>query len=175
MKFVRKNIQTKERTSQQNQNNVGIRAHKKNYTSADFKVFFKRYLQSYLKWMYEQNPNFAKYLSIDEVTNFLLQNFVHPIWLQVVMQRKPDRILIEIADYIKKYSCNAEQMEIEMELHPVSTVSNYVKETKAPQLAHVSEDILETNCSQLLQGYPKSWVTEEDYGLFVALVKKKEG
>ena len=168
MKFVRKNIQN------QNQN-VGIRAHKKSYTSADFKVFFKRYLQSYLKWMYEQNPNFAKYLSTDEVANFLLQNFVHPIWLQVMIRRKPDRILIEIADYIKKYSCNAEQMEIEMELHPVSTVSNYVKETKVPQLAHVSEDTLKTNCSQLLQSYPKSWVTEEDYGLFVALVKKKEG
>ena len=59
MKFVRKNIQTKESPSQQNQNNVGIRAHKKNYTSADFKVFFKRYLQSYLKWMYEQNPNLS--------------------------------------------------------------------------------------------------------------------
>lgn len=168
MKFVRKNIQN------QNQN-VGIRAHKKSYTSADFKVFFKRYLQSYLKWMYEQNPNFAKYLSTDEVANFLLQNFVHPIWLQVMIRRKPDRILIEIADYIKKYSCNAEQMEIEMELHPVSTVSNYAKETKIPQLVHVSEDILNTNCSQLLQDYPKSWVTEEDYGLFMTLVKKKEG
>lgn len=168
MKFVRKTI------SQENQN-VGIRAHKKSYTSADFKVFFKRYLQSYLKWMYEQNPNFAKYLSTDEVVNFLLQNFVHPIWLQVMIRRKPDRILIEIADYIKKYSCNAEQMEIEMELHPVSTVSNYAKETKIPQLVHVSEDILNTNCSQLLQGYPKSWVTEGDYGLFTALVKKKEG
>lgn len=171
MKFVRKNIQNKTTS----QDPVGIRAHKKSYTSADFKVFFKRYLQSYLKWMYEQNPNFAKYLSTDEVTNFLLQNFVHPIWLQVMIQRRPDRILIEIADYIKKYSCNAEQMEIEMELHPVSTVSNYVKETKVPQLAHVSEDTLKTNCSQLLQSYPKSWVTEEDYGLFVALVKKKEG
>lgn len=170
MKFVRKNIQTKESPSQQNQNNVGIRAHKKNYTSADFKVFFKRYLQSYLKWMYEQNPNFAKYLSTDEVTNFLLQNFVHPIWLQVMMQRKPDRILIEIADYIKKYSCNAEQMEIEMELHPISAVSNYVKETEIPQLTHVSEEI-----SQPFQGYPKAWITEEDYGLFAALVKKKEG
>lgn len=174
MKFVRKNIQNQNSMSQESLN-AGIRAHKKSYTSADFKVFFKRYLQSYLKWMYEQNPNFAKYLSTDEVTNFLLQNFVHPIWLQVMIQRKPDRILIEIADYIKKYNCNAEQMEIEMELHPVSTVSNYVKETKAPQLAHVSEDILETNCSQFLQGYPKSWVTEEDYGLFMALVKKKEG
>lgn len=160
MKFVRKTI------SQESQN-VGIRAHKKSYTSADFKVFFKRYLQSYLKWMYEQNPNFAKYLSTDEVVNFLLQNFVHPIWLQVMIQRKPDRILIEIADYIKKYSCNAEQMEIEMELHPVSTVSNYAKETKMPQLSHVSENI-----SQYFQGYPNSWITEEDYGLFVALNKK---
>ena len=173
MKFVRKNIQAKESTSQQDQNNVGIRAHKKNYTSADFKVFFKRYLQSYLKWMYEQNPSFAKYLSVDETTNFLLQNFVHPIWLQVMIQRKPDRILIEIADYIKKYSCNAEQMEIEMELHPISTVLNYAKETKMPQLAHISEDSLWDNYSRYFQGYPKAWITEEDYGLFVALVKKE--
>ena len=54
-----------------------------------------------------------------------------------------------------------------MELHPVSTVSNYAKETKMPQLSHVSENI-----SQYFQGYPNSWITEEDYGLFVALNKK---
>ena len=80
MKFVRKNIQTQQSARQQDQNNIGIRANKKRYTRADLKVWFKRCLKSYLKWMFAQSPNFAKYLSPDEVTNFLLQNFVQQIW-----------------------------------------------------------------------------------------------
>lgn len=65
----------------------------------DIKTFLKRYLQSYLSWLYLQNPEFSKTLTAEECTNFFLNEVVHPIWFQVYLKHRPLKLMSHINQY----------------------------------------------------------------------------
>lgn len=87
----------------------------------DFVTCYKIYVQSYLRWLYEQNPDFSVYLTTEEITNYLLQEIVHPIWFEVMLHREGLRMMADITFYLNKYKSHAHQMSYRI---PIVTRQN---------------------------------------------------
>lgn len=104
----------------------------------DIKTYFKKYLQSYLRWIYEQNNDFSEYLTTEEITNFFINELKHPLWFQYYLKVASFRCIVESNHYFEKYKKNAMKMVVEM---PIS-----LKEP-IKHLTPVSMDVTYKNAS----------------------------
>lgn len=80
----------------------------------NIKTYTKKYFQSYLAWLYEQNTEFAVYLHAEELTNFFVQEIQHPLWFQLFLQYEPLAMLAEINQYMERYKQEAHLMKQEL-------------------------------------------------------------
>lgn len=71
-------------------------------------IFLKEYLQSLMKWTYNQNPEFAMYLNEDELTTWYIKNMKHPEWF--IQEESKDflNLIADMTDYIRQYKDNAQ-------------------------------------------------------------------
>ncbi len=86
----------------------------KNNQYIDLKTYFKKYIQSYLRWLYEQNSDFAANLTTQELTNFFFNKLEHPLWFQLYLSLVSFRIITETDNYIEKYKTNASKMLVDI-------------------------------------------------------------
>lgn len=106
MRFIKKNIATR------------------NNQYVDIKTFFKKYLQSFLRWIYEQNNEFDKTLETEEICNFFINEVSHPLWFQLYIKLVPFRVVVETNNYIDKYKKNASKMEVEIPINLKTAINN---------------------------------------------------
>ena len=140
----------------------------------DVKTYFKKYLQSYLRWMYEQNNDFMSALSTDEITNFFLNQICHPLWFQFYLKMVPFRVVVESSNYIEKYKKNASNMMVELpinlkkenkNLRPVQPCIRY-KAATAKQSSDVAPII------KRYQLIKPDEITDVDVAILLEMVKK---
>jgi len=90
----------------------------------DIKTFFKKYIQSYLRWIYEQNSDFEETLETEELTDFFINELAHPLWFQLYLKSAPFRVMVEVNNYIQKYKKNANRMEVTTPIILIEHISN---------------------------------------------------
>ena len=71
-------------------------------------IFLKEYLQSLLKWTYNQNPEFAMYLKEDELTTWYIKNMKHPEWFTQEESGDFLSLVADMTDYIRQYKDSAQ-------------------------------------------------------------------
>lgn len=76
----------------------------------DFMTYYKVYLQSYLRWLYEQNKEFSDTLSSEEITNFLLKDVIHPVWFEWYCANNALHLIADTTTYLNRYKKHAKQM-----------------------------------------------------------------
>lgn len=147
----------------------------KSFNENDFDIYFKKYIQSYLRWMYEQNPYFFEYLTTVEIVNFFMSEFYHPVWLQLKLNTESLNTMTELTDYIKKYAKNSEQMDMEIPLHPLIDYAKPVVMKDYTSIV-ISEDYktrVEDLTSNLNLNLNLKFTTIDDCALLEALKKGK--
>jgi len=63
-------------------------------------LLLKKYMQSFLKWIYFQNSNYTKYLTREEISNYFFNQIKHPLWYEQPNFKK----MVEIDKYLNKHS-----------------------------------------------------------------------
>ena len=58
-------------------------------------LLLKKYMQSFLKWIYFQNSNYSKYLTREEISNYFFNQIKHPLWYEQPNFKK----MVEIDKY----------------------------------------------------------------------------
>lgn len=96
----------------------------KNNQYLDIKTFFKKYLQSYLRWIYEQNSEFETYLTTEEICNFFIKEVKHPLWFQLYLKTTPFRVIIETNNYFDKYKKNANKMQVDVPIVLINPINH---------------------------------------------------
>lgn len=91
----------------------------------DLTAYLRKYIQSYLYWLYIQNNKFEKRLSSEELTNFFFNEIEHPIWFIYLLQTNTFKICTEVNNYISRYKKKAELMEPEISIIPKHTEIAY--------------------------------------------------
>ena len=76
----------------------------------------KVYLQSYLRWLYEQNEDFADNLAMEECTDFFMHKVAHPLWYQLYSKYHPFTVLVETNQYLRNFAKEAPLFEPRMEI-----------------------------------------------------------
>lgn len=85
-------------------------------------MFLKRYIQSLLKWTYDNNPVFAENLSEDELTKWYINNIIHPEWFRLEMKKNPFETVADMTDYVRQYKDEASTFAIREEFKPRRSV-----------------------------------------------------
>lgn len=68
----------------------------------------KQFLQSYLRWLYDENPNFTTNLTNDEITNYFLNKIHLPVWLnEKLTSNQSFSTIAKIAEYLARYKNDA--------------------------------------------------------------------
>lgn len=91
----------------------------------DIKSYIIKFIQSYLVWIHTQNPKFVKYLTNEELSNYLVNNIELPIWFQYLLKTNTFKILIEVNNYISKYKKDTELMESELPIIAIDKDIDY--------------------------------------------------
>lgn len=72
-----------------------------------YELILKKYMQSYLKWLYFQNPSCHKNLTQEEIVNYFFNKIEHPVWF-----KEPTfASMVEITEYFKQH-LSPEQVEL---------------------------------------------------------------
>ena len=79
---------------------------------------YNTYYQSYLKWMYKQNPKFAENLTLEENVNYFLQELNHPFWFRVRLKESSMDVQTQVTEYFKEYSKDANQFDYRIPVFP---------------------------------------------------------
>lgn len=112
------------------------------------KTYLKRYFQSYLSWMFQQNNQFFETLKIEEITNFFLQELEHPAWIELYLKRKPFYLITEANQYFLTYGDLAEVCPVSVPItlkHPfegLEPVENPVFPPASPDLSLFVSNLL---------------------------------
>lgn len=77
-------------------------------------TFLKNYLQSFLAWMYKQNPEFAYYLREDEIVTWFMHNIKHPEWFNEEEKKDIFKLVADCTDYIRQNMNNADTFTLRM-------------------------------------------------------------
>ena len=85
-------------------------------------MFLKRYIQSLLKWTYDNNPVFAENLNEDELTKWYINNIIHPEWFRLEMEKNPFETVADMTDYVRQYKDEASTFAIREEFKPRRSV-----------------------------------------------------
>lgn len=78
----------------------------------------KKYIQSFMAWMLYQNPVFADIPS-EELTNFFIGRFDHPLFFQLLLRTDPFTVLSEVNQYLEVYKNKADLMKVEMPIEMI--------------------------------------------------------
>lgn len=90
----------------------------------DIKTYFKKYIQSYLRWIYEQNSDFEENIKTEELTDFFINELAHPLWFQLYLKSAAFRVMVEVNNYIQKYKKYANRMEVAIPIILIEPISN---------------------------------------------------
>lgn len=85
-------------------------------------MFLKRYIQSLLKWTYDNNPVFAENLNEDELTKWYINNIIHPEWFRLEMEKNPFETVADMTDYVRQYKDEASTFAVREEFEPRRSV-----------------------------------------------------
>ena len=85
-------------------------------------MFLKRYIQSLLKWKYDNNPVFAENLNEDELTKWYINNIIHPEWFRLEMKKNPFETVADMTDYVRQYKDEASTFAVREEFKPRRSV-----------------------------------------------------
>lgn len=85
-------------------------------------MFLKRYIQSLLKWTYDNNPVFAENLNEDELTEWYINNIIHPEWFRLEMKKNPFETVADMTDYVRQYKDEASTFAVREEFKPRRSV-----------------------------------------------------
>lgn len=85
-------------------------------------MFLKRYIQSLLKWTYDNNPVFAENLNEDELTKWYINNIIHPEWFRLEMKKNPFETVADMTDYVRQYKDEASIFAVREEFKPRRSV-----------------------------------------------------
>lgn len=85
-------------------------------------MFLKRYIQSLLKWTYDNNPVFAENLSEDELTKWYINNIIHPEWFRLEIKKNPFETVADMTDYVRQYKDEASTFAVREEFKPRRSV-----------------------------------------------------
>lgn len=75
-------------------------------------MFLKTYLQSFLAWMYKQNPEFAYYLREDEIVTWFMHNMKHPEWFEEESKKDVFKLVADCTDYVRQNMNSADTFTI---------------------------------------------------------------
>lgn len=147
----------------------------------------REYIQSYVGWLYAQNPDFAETLTHEEIVNYFLENVRHPIWFRLFLKVDPFNVIVRVDSEIRKYTNYAYELEGSyfVYINP-SKDANYtsleLKEiyprANAQQLAYIKKSC--ENLKYSLLPWDLNNITTKDWQNFVAvanyaLALKKKG
>lgn len=99
------NNQTKQPIQTQKQVNPNV-------VKYSYSTYLKAYLQSLMKWTFEQNPEFAEYLQEDELATWYIHNMKHPKWFIYEFKKNPFKLVSDMTDYIRYYKDSASTYKI---------------------------------------------------------------
>lgn len=77
-----------------------------NQLTQEEKSLINPYIQSYLKWLYSLNDDFAEVFSTSEIVNFYYSKVSLPLAINLLSKAKPYGTLIYIANFIEKNKDN---------------------------------------------------------------------
>lgn len=93
----------------------------------------KLYIQSFLHWLFVQNPNMLEWKN-DEIANYMLQNFNHPNWFYFMYKKDAFNTLIEVEEIISACKNNADAYEPAFVISPkIALDYDKVKAPERPQ------------------------------------------
>jgi len=81
-------------------------------------LLLREYLQSFLKWLYNQNDEFATTLNDEEITNYLLNELNHPVWFKYLLKNEPFHLIVEANQYISEYKTHADCLRSSIKIKP---------------------------------------------------------
>lgn len=139
----------------------------------NIKTYFKKYLQSYLNWIYRQNDSFATFITTEELTDYFICELQHPLWFQLYLKVNPFRAFVETHNYIEKYKKNAEKMAIELEIIPKKNIIGLTETNPSEKLLEGDKRTIDV-CNQYILDYslnPLSNLTKADALLLQKIVK----
>lgn len=79
---------------------------------------YKEFLQSYLAWLYLQNPRFDEFLTNEELTNYLFNEIYIPNNISLYINTDSLNILSKTYEYISRYKDKTSIFTISMNIHP---------------------------------------------------------
>lgn len=79
---------------------------------------YKEFLQSYLAWLYLQNPRFYEFLTNEELTNYLFNEVDIPSNISLYINSDSLNILSKTYEYISRYKDKTSIFTISMNIHP---------------------------------------------------------
>ena len=88
--------------------------------SINFQTEFKRYIQSYINWLYQQNEKAFEVLTSDEIFEYFIHSIEHPLWFQLFLKKYPFRGIAEIHNYLIKYGNQANMMRNDVAIYPLN-------------------------------------------------------
>ncbi|WP_286146341.1 hypothetical protein [Ileibacterium valens] len=133
----------------------------------------KGFLQSYLRWLYEQNSEFAQNLTPEEISEFLLHQVFLPVWFQICLKQDSFFLLIEILQYIQVYASSAKNFSITQPIELIVTFEGIKQVEWKGERAAIQEINWLTNlCKRENFRIPKSF-THPDFILSSTLENER--
>ena len=71
----------------------------------------REYIQSFMIWLYTQNPDFSNLLSQEEIVNYFLEDLRHPLWFRLFLKVDPFNVIVRVDSEIRKYIHHAYELE----------------------------------------------------------------
>ena len=83
-------------------------------------LLIKKYVQSFLCWIYRQNEDFSEYLTREEISNYFFTHLIHPVWFSIYMKENTFKKSVEIDRYIhsSKTKPADKVFEYHYQIHP---------------------------------------------------------
>ena len=87
---------------------------------------YKTFIQNFLSWIYLQNPDFATYLTDEEITEYFFNGIFIPKHLNDFIHKNPFNILSKTHKYISKYKDKTSLFALKFSVVPIKE-GNYKK------------------------------------------------
>lgn len=114
----------------------------------DVLVYQKKYLQSYLKWLYNQNEDFNNYLTLDEIVNYFVKELTHPVWFQYLLYCNTFNVLADITAYFNEFKSEAAKFDSYL---PIIVNKYYDGIQSVPAIENYGRRATDTQLSELEQ------------------------
>lgn len=85
------------------------------------------FLQSYLHWMWLQNPRLDEYLTTDEIVNYLFHQMELPVWFQLLQRNQPWDLMTTVHRLIASNKHRADTFTLQMAVFPLANVKGMVE------------------------------------------------